>query len=188
MANSHLVNDFVIVPYAMPRDTFLARKVQVGGGEAAVQRLYCQPLLPMMTDIMTQLFDFIGNNVVLVSIWMGFLFLLLWDNKRRSGATVSTSDAIRMINKENAVVLDIREQKDFSTGHIANAMHIPYASLATRLSELNPHKEQPIILVCKSGQTVGMAGKMLREKGFNAIRMQGGMMEWTGQSLPVVRK
>jgi len=84
-------------------------------------------------------------------------------------------------------VLDIRDKKDFSAGHLANALNIPYSNLASRLNELDAHKERPIILVCKTGQTVGVAGKMLREKGFNAVRLTGGMMEWTNQNLPVVR-
>jgi len=136
---------------------------------------------------MDRLFEFVGNHIELVAIWGAFLAALLWDNSRRSGQTVSTAQATLMINKENAVVLDTRDKKYFSAGHLANAMNIPYSNLASRLNELDAHKERPIILVCKTGQTVGVAGKMLREKGFNAVRLSGGMMEWTNQNLPVVR-
>ncbi|GGY38972.1 rhodanese-like domain-containing protein [Bacterioplanes sanyensis] len=137
---------------------------------------------------MDQLFEFIGNHVWLVAIWTAFLLALIWDNRQRSGASVSVAQATVMINKEDAVVLDIRDKKDYRAGHVTNAINIPYANLANRLGELSPHKEKPIILVCKTGQTVSMAGKMLREKGFNAVRLQGGMMEWTAQNLPVVKK
>lgn len=130
---------------------------------------------------------FILNHWELCLIWTLFLVALLWDNARRSGKSVSPAQATQMINKDNALVLDIRDKKDFNSGHLANAINIPYANLATRLDELNNQKERPIILVCKTGQTVSVAGKMLREKGFNAIRMSGGMMEWTNQNLPVVR-
>lgn len=136
---------------------------------------------------MDRIIEFITNHWELVGVWMFFLVALLWDNNRRSGQSVSPTEATLMINKENALVLDIRDKKEFESGHLANAMNIPYAKLASRLGELDPHKERPIILVCKSGQTVGMAGKMLREKGFNAIRLSGGMMEWSNQNLPVVR-
>ena len=88
---------------------------------------------------------------------------------------------------EDAVFVDIRDAKDFSAGHIANAVNIPFATLTSRMSELDKYKDKPLILVCKSGQTVNMAGKTLREKGFNAVRMSGGMMEWNNQNLPVVR-
>ena len=86
------------------------------------------------------------------------------------------------------MVLDIRDKGEFGKGHLANALNIPYASLANRMNELTIHKENPIILVCKTGQTVSMAGKMLREQGYNAVRLSGGMMEWNAQNLPVVKK
>lgn len=136
---------------------------------------------------MDRLFEFIGNNWALVGIWGAFLAALLWDNGKRSGQSVTPAQATLMINKEDALVLDIRDKKDFSAGHLANALNIPYASLAGRMGELEPHKNRPLILVCKTGQTVSIAGKMLREKGFNAVRMSGGMMEWNNQNLPVVR-
>ena len=124
----------------------------------------------------------------MVAIWLFFLIALLWDNNRRNGPSVTTGEAVRMINQEDAVVVDIRDKKEFATGHLVDAVNIPYGSLAERMGELDPHKSRPLILVCKSGQTVGMAGKMLREKGFNALRMSGGMMEWTNQKLPLVKK
>lgn len=136
---------------------------------------------------MDRIIEFVTNNWELVLLWAAFLAALLWDNNRRSGQSVSPNQATFMINKENALVLDIREKKDFDSGHLSSAINIPYAKLASRIDELDEHKERPIILVCKSGQTVGVAGKMLREKGFNAMRLSGGMMEWSNQSLPVVR-
>jgi rhodanese-related sulfurtransferase len=137
---------------------------------------------------MEQVFDFINNNWMLVTVWGAFLAAFLWDNNQRSGASVSTAQATQMINKQDAVVLDIRDKKDFDEGHLANAINIPYASLADRLSELESSKEHPIVLVCKSGQSVGMAGKTLKQKGFQVFRLSGGMMEWSNQNLPVVTK
>jgi len=137
---------------------------------------------------MDQLFEFIGNHWWLVGIWGAFLAALMWDNNQRSGQSVSTAQATAMINKENALVLDIRDKKEFSEGHLANATNMPYANLAKRMNELDIHKHRPIILVCKTGTTVSVAGKMLREKGYNALRLNGGMMEWNAQNLPVVRK
>ncbi|MEK9766450.1 MAG: rhodanese-like domain-containing protein [Thalassolituus sp.] len=137
---------------------------------------------------MEQLNEFIANHWLLVGIWSAFVVALLWDNNRRNGPSVSTAEATTMINREDALVLDIRDKNDFKTGHLVDAVNIPYASLANRMGELEAHKNRPIILVCKTGQTVSMAGKMLREKGFNAVRMKGGMMEWNSQNLPLVKK
>ena len=137
---------------------------------------------------MEQLNEFIANHWILVGIWSAFVVALLWDNNRRNGPSVSTAEATTMINREDALVLDIRDKNDFKAGHLVDALNIPYASLANRMGELEAHKNRPIILVCKTGQTVSMAGKMLREKGFNAVRMKGGMMEWNSQNLPLVKK
>lgn len=139
-------------------------------------------------EYMAQFIEFATNHWWMVAIWLFFLIALLWDNNRRNGPSVSTAEAVRMINQEDAVVLDIRDKKDFATGHLVDAVNIPYSSLAERMGELDPFKKRPLILVCKTGQTVSMAGKMLREKGFNALRMSGGMMEWTNQKLPLVKK
>lgn len=137
---------------------------------------------------MEQALEFISNNWMLVSIWGVFLAAFLWDNNQRSGASISAAQATQMINKQDAAVLDIRDKKEFETGHLANAINIPYASLAERMSELESSKEHPIVLVCKSGQSVGMAGKTLKQKGFQVFRLSGGMLEWTNQNLPVVTK
>ncbi len=136
---------------------------------------------------MDQYIEFVVNHWWLVGIWAAFLVALLWDNNRRNGQTVSTAEATTMINRQNALVLDIHDKADFKAGHLVNAVNIPYASLAQRMNELDKERERPIVLVCKTGQTVSMAGKMLREKGFNAVRMKGGMMEWNSQNLPVVK-
>lgn len=136
---------------------------------------------------MDQYIEFVVNHWWLVGIWAAFLIALLWDNNRRNGQTVSTAEATTMINRQDALVLDIRDKADFKAGHLVNAINIPYASLAQRMNELEKERERPIVLVCKTGQTVSMAGKMLREKGFNAVRMKGGMMEWNSQHLPVVK-
>ncbi|GAA6144450.1 MAG: sulfurtransferase [Thalassolituus sp.] len=137
---------------------------------------------------MDQYIEFAIKYWWLVAIWVVFLVALLWDNNRRNGQSVSTTEATTMINRENAIVLDIREKADFKTGHLVNAINIPFASLSSRTGELEKYRKQPIVLVCKSGQTVGAAGKMLREQGFNTVRMKGGMMEWNSQNLPVVKK
>ncbi|MEH6448574.1 MAG: rhodanese-like domain-containing protein [Oleispira sp.] len=137
---------------------------------------------------MEQAFDFINNNWMLVSVWGVFLAAFLWDNNQRSGASISAAQATQMINKQNAAVLDIRDKKEFEAGHLANAINIPYSTLTERLSELESSKEHPIVLVCKSGQSVGMAGKTLKQKGFQVFRLSGGMLEWSNQNLPVVTK
>lgn len=137
---------------------------------------------------MENLFDFIANNPLLVLAWVFTMMMLIFTERQKGGKSASPAEATRMINKEDAVVLDIRAKKEFSAGHIANSLHIPMAEFDRRMSELNSHKEKPIIVVCNMGQTAGSACRKLKAAGFNPVRLSGGMTEWRGQNMPVVAK
>jgi len=137
---------------------------------------------------MENLFDFIANNPLLVLAWVFTLMMLIFTERQKGGKSAAPAEATRMINKEDAVVLDIRAKKEFSAGHIANSLHIPMAEFDRRMSELNSHKEKPIIVVCNMGQTAGSACRKLKAAGFNPVRLSGGMTEWRGQNMPVVAK
>ena len=100
-----------------------------------------------------------------------------------------TQEAINLMNNESAVVVDLRDSKEFQSGHIVDARNIPASKLEARLAELEPHRHQPIILVCKMGQHSSGVGKQLTAKGFERVyRMSGGMMEWGSSQLPLVSK
>lgn len=138
---------------------------------------------------MERIIEFIGNHPLLVTAWLLTLAVLLWTEKRKSGRSVTTAEATRMINKESAIVLDIRTKKEWDTGYIANSRHIPFADLDRRVSELDKFKDQPIIVVCNVGQTAGSAGKKLKTAGFEHVtRLSGGITEWKAQHLPIVKK
>ena len=138
---------------------------------------------------MEQFIEFATNNIIYVIAWVATLALLLVTESRKGGKSVSTAEATSLMNKENAVVLDIRAKKEWDTGHITGAKHIPLADLPRRVGELDKFKSRPIVVVCNLGQTAGSACKQLKDAGFeNVVRMKGGMTEWKGQSLPVVKK
>ncbi len=93
-----------------------------------------------------------------------------------------------MINRKNAVVVDVRERKDFDSGHIVDSLNIPLNKLKQRLSELGKHEQKPLIVVCKLGQHSGEAAKLLQEAGHDeVVRLTGGLSEWKAQSLPLVQ-
>ena len=137
---------------------------------------------------MEQFFSFLGDHPILVGMFLLLLFLFFRNERTRGGATVGTQELVRLVNKENAVVLDVRERGEFMEGHIVDALNIPYASLESRLDEISQHKEMPIIIACKMGQHSGAAGTLLRKNGFiNVTRLTGGYTEWRAQNLPVVK-
>jgi len=138
---------------------------------------------------MEQFIEFATNNIVLIAAWVATLALLLWTEGQKGGKAVSPAIATQMINKENAVIVDIRTKKEWDTGHITGAKHIPIADLTRRIDELEKFKTKPIIVVCNIGQTAGTASKQLKDAGFeNVTRLQGGITEWKGQNLPIIKK
>lgn len=138
---------------------------------------------------MERLIEFAITHYYLVLAWFATLAVLLWTEQRKAGKSVTPAEATRMINKESAVVVDIRTKKEWDTGHITGAKHIPFADMDRRLSELESLKDKPVIVVCNLGQAAGSAGKKLKTAGFtNVMRMSGGITEWKAQSMPLVKK
>ncbi|MEZ7819171.1 MAG: rhodanese-related sulfurtransferase [Candidatus Azotimanducaceae bacterium] len=137
---------------------------------------------------MESFFTFIGAHPLLVGAFIILLGLFIRNEAGRGGATIGTQELVRMVNAQNALILDVRDKAEFADGHIVDAVNIPYASLEEKLSELSKHKERPIIVACKMGQHSGTAGTLLKKNGFtNVSRLMGGYSEWRGQNLPVVK-
>jgi len=136
---------------------------------------------------MANLFVFLSEQWLLVSVLAVLVSALMFVEKKRSGLQLSFHEATRLLNNDQGIVVDLRESKDFSGGHIVDAYNIPYAKLKDRAVELDKHKDKTIILVDKMGQQTSAGLKMLAEMGYNCARLQGGMMEWQSQKLPVVK-
>ncbi len=81
----------------------------------------------------------------------------------------------------------MRPEKEFSAGHISNAVNIPYPQLDTRIAELKERRDKPVVVVCAAGQHAGGAVRKLQEAGFERVlRLGGGLMEWRYRQLPLV--
>lgn len=122
---------------------------------------------------------------MLVSALLALLGLFMWTENQRAGESISVHQLTAQVNSANAVVIDLRDSKEFREGHIVEAINIPFAKIAERMNELD--KARPIVLVDKIGQHSAAAGRQLKQAGFQVNRLQGGMSEWTGSSLPVVK-
>lgn len=137
---------------------------------------------------MEQLFTFIGNHPFLVGLFVVLLILFIRNEMNRGGQALTPQELVNVVNGEGAVVVDVRDTGEFRTGHIVDAINIPYSALESRLAELSKHKEKPVVVACKMGQHAGLAGAMLRKAGFEDVRkLKGGITEWRNQSLPVVK-
>ena len=129
---------------------------------------------------MGHLGEFISHHWVLVFALIAITVLLVMDvYKRRllGFRDIKPQEAVRLINQEGAVPVDVREDKEYTEGHILNALHIPFGLIEQRLTELAPYKTQPIIIYCRSGQRSAQASSVLRKQGFESIyKLSGGML------------
>ncbi|MBX2857129.1 MAG: rhodanese-like domain-containing protein [Cellvibrionaceae bacterium] len=130
---------------------------------------------------------FISEQWLLITILCASVSALIIVEGQRSGKSLSYHAVTHMLNNNLAILLDVRDAKEFSSGHIVDAINIPYAKLSERCDELKKHAEKTIIIVDKMGQHAGAAGKQLKQNGYQVNRLQGGMSEWTSQNLPVVK-
>ena len=133
--------------------------------------------------------DFLAKNALWAGLALGSALMLLWPMfKRGAGASMSANDAVLLINRSGAVVLDIRDDAAFAAGHIAEAKHIPLAQLSDRLKELSKFKEKPVLVCCDNGIQSGKAAVILAKQGFAHVRqLQGGVKAWQEAKLPLVK-
>ncbi|BDY07046.1 rhodanese-like domain-containing protein [Ferrimonas sp. YFM] len=142
---------------------------------------------------MQEYIDFLGRHAMLSAAWVGLLVAFLFVTIKSAFSKVKNipaQQAVQMINKEDAVVVDVRSDEEFRKGHIANAKHIPLAEIKNnQLSTLENHKSAPIIVVCNAGVSSVQAAQMLVSAGFEKVfSLQGGMTDWKAANLLVVRK
>ncbi|MDY6840487.1 MAG: rhodanese-like domain-containing protein [Pseudomonadota bacterium] len=138
---------------------------------------------------MDRLFEFVVNHYILVSLFVAFLAAILFLESRRGGAKISAQGAVNLINKDEAIVVDIRDRKEFGEGRITGSINIPLNSLKSRVGELSKFKNKQIIVADKMGQHSAMAVKQLNAEGFSdVVRLNGGVADWKASNLPLVKK
>jgi rhodanese-related sulfurtransferase len=108
---------------------------------------------------------------------------------RGDKSQISPVEATLLINREDAIVIDVREQGEYAQGHVPNARHIPLGEISRRSAEMEKWKDHPLILCCASGARSAAAGAPLRKAGFDKIyNLRGGMAEWEKAGQPISRK
>jgi rhodanese-related sulfurtransferase len=104
-------------------------------------------------------------------------------------ANLTPAEATLLMNREDALVLDVRETGEWGAGHITGARHITLGQLDKRLSELEKFKEKPIIVVCATGNRSSSACGQLKKHGFGKVySLGGGISAWRDASLPLTTK
>jgi len=138
--------------------------------------------------LMARFFEFLINHWILSGLWVALFITFVLYLKAKAGNALSPQQATLLVNRENGVVVDVRDKKTFDGGHIVDAINIPLVKLKDHISELEKYREKPLVVVCQMGHQSGEAVKMLEENGFVSVaRMSGGMTEWQTQGLPAVK-
>ncbi len=139
---------------------------------------------------MDQLLEFMGNHALLFGVFFAMLGALAWTIFGAAGSQkISPAAATRLINDEDALILDVRGEGEFSEGHIVNALHIPLNYLTDRLDKLEKYRNRTIIPVCRTGQQSSVAASKLKKSGFENVRcVSGGILAWQEANLPLTKK
>ena len=134
-------------------------------------------------------------NLFLIDYWyfsvplFFFLFLFAYSEMNKGGKKIEPNELTRLVNKENAILIDLRKKEDYENGHIMSALSYPYQEFDNQMHGLEKFKERPIILVCDMGRNSANIGEKLKKAEFKeTFRLNGGMMTWTQENLPVIQK
>jgi len=136
-----------------------------------------------------QLIEFVSNHWALF-VALGVILGLLTHSFVLGGkGSVEPVPATDLINHRDAVVVDVRPAADFAQGHIINALNIPMNGFQKQIATLQKHKDQPIIVNCRSGSQSSAACRLLRKEGFKEVfNLRGGILAWQSANLPLTRK
>ncbi|MBI1284624.1 MAG: rhodanese-like domain-containing protein [Thiobacillus sp.] len=134
--------------------------------------------------------QFLQDNWMMAALAVVSGAMLIWSfiGSKLSGVEqADTLKATRLYN-DDALILDVREDKEFASGHIPKARHIPLGKLAGRIQELEKYKGKPILVTCRSGQRSARACGMLKKAGFETVyNQEGGIIAWERANLPVTK-
>ena len=133
------------------------------------------------------MFTFIGQEWLLITVLFALIALYVTISRKDSGLPMSSSELVRLVNAEQAMLLDVRSTGDFSAGHIQGSINIPHTKVAARISELEKYRETLIVVTDQMGQHAGSVGGLLSKQGYQVRRLAGGISGWQQDNLPLVR-
>ena len=138
---------------------------------------------------MSQFIEFVINRwdlFLALAIILALMFGGGIMRRIRGYKEIEASKAVLMLNHDDAVILDVREESEVQQGHVIDAIHIPLGKLADRIAELDAYKDKEVIVNCRSGHRSASACVRLRKSGFEKVyNLKGGIMAWQNAGLPL---
>jgi rhodanese-related sulfurtransferase len=140
-----------------------------------------------------QFVEFVGNHYILSTVWVALFLAIVFSQVKKVTSPVKTLSpqlVTQKINREDGLVVDIRNKAEFDKGHIAGAKHLALEKIQKNdFDSLEKNKSKPIIVVCNAGMSASGAAATLFKNGFaDVCILQGGMNTWYSASLPVTKK
>ena len=133
--------------------------------------------------------SFIENNWWLILVMVVSGSMLLWplvQGRLSPMREVGTLQATQLINRKNALMLDVRETKEYEGGRVPNAVHLPLSQLDARGAELKKFSGRPVVAYCDRGNRSRAAAARLAKLGFAEVyTLRGGLRAWTEAGLPL---
>ena len=129
-------------------------------------------------------------NLVLIAVVLIYAGMLLWPSLVRGGrGGVSAAEATQLINRRNAVVIDLRAAADFTNGHLPSARHLQFSELDAKIGQFVKNKSNPVLLVCQTGQQSHKALRIVKDAGYAEVHvLDGGVNAWQQAGMPVVKQ
>jgi rhodanese-related sulfurtransferase len=134
--------------------------------------------------------EFIANHLFLVSLLVAISSLLFWNLffSAMGASQIVPAEVTRLINHEDAALLDVRSVEDFERGHIINAVNIDVATLGDREKELDKYKDKTVVICCAQGPESIRVARSLKMKGFEKLfSLKGGISAWQNANLPLTK-
>lgn len=142
---------------------------------------------------MQEIIEFFQANIWLTTAWVILFVAVVFTSIRASingVKKINHQQATMLMNREDAVVIDVRGDGEYKKGHILGSKLMPLSKFKNNdLASIEKYKDTPIIVVCNSGMTSNQACQMLQKLGFNDLyNLQGGITEWRNANLPLTKK
>ena len=141
---------------------------------------------------MAEYIEFARSHPLLVFGFLGVLGFIIWSELgrlNRKYKQLGVNEAVRLLNNDNVVCIDVREDKELESGVIKGATHIPVSQLSSRMGELQKHKQNPLLIYCRSGSRSAHACNILTKQGFEDVsNLAGGIIAWEAANLPLAKR
>jgi rhodanese-related sulfurtransferase len=138
-----------------------------------------------------ELLDFASRHAYLSLALLGLTIAIVANELSglfRGYRVLQPAGLTALVNRDNALVIDLRPSADFEKGHIAGAKNVQMNQFDPEHKQLGPAKALPVVLVCKAGQTAGEAARRLRKAGFEHVYvLDGGVQAWQQAELPLAK-